>query len=65
MRQVINRAKAFAEGCQEGIEAKDKQLMQEEYKDEQSRERPQIKRVGQIDDNLKFGRRKKTAQLFK
>jgi hypothetical protein len=34
-------------------------------KEEIRQETYQVKRVGQVDDSLKYGRRKKTASLFR
>ena len=65
MRKVIQSAKAFSEGCSEGIEAKSKELLNQDYKDEQSNIKVPVSRVGPIDEDLKFGRRKRTAYLFK
>ena len=67
MRAVIQRSQAFNKGFKEGITAKDAELHKhdEENKQEIAREVHQIKRVGAIDENLKFGRGKKTANLFK
>ena len=67
MRAVIQRSQAFNKGFKEGLSAKENELnlQDEEAKQEINKEVHQIKRVGQIDDSLKFGRGKKTANLFK
>lgn len=39
--------------------------MNEEFKEDLRKEGTVVKRVGPVDENLKFGRRKKTANLFK
>jgi len=66
MRQVIQRSMAFSKGLKEGISAKDAEMQQ---KDEDAKkamkEGGMVKRMAAIDENLKFGRGKKTtAQLF-
>lgn len=65
MRKLIQRSKVFSQGYQEGISAKEKALISKDAAEEIKQETHQIKRVGQIDENLKYGRRKKTAHLFK
>ncbi len=67
MRSVIQRSQAFNKGFKETIASKDTELNQqdEESKQALAKESHQIKRVSQISENLKFGRGKKTAKLFK
>ncbi|CDW76777.1 chromatin-remodelling complex atpase iswi2 [Stylonychia lemnae] len=64
MRDLIDKSKKFSQGFQEGISAKEKDLRKKDAQQEIKQESRQIKRVGAIDDNLKFGRRKRTAALF-
>eukprot|EP00347_Sterkiella_histriomuscorum_P020084 403339166 len=65
MRAMIERSKQFSQGYQEGISAKEKDLVKNDAAKEIKQESHQVKRVGPIDENLKYGRRKKTANLFK
>ena len=67
MRAVIQRSQQFNKGFKEGIQAKDQEMnMQDEEAKQAGKEGFQVKRVGQVGDNLIFGRGKKTtANLFK
>ena len=55
----------FSQGYKEGIQQRDVQMINEEAKNDIMNEDKTYKRVGPVDENLKFGRRKKTANLFK
>lgn len=55
----------FSQGYKEGISAKEKALISEESKEELRAEKRNNRKGGAVDENLKFGRRKKTASLFK
>jgi hypothetical protein len=66
MRAVIIRSQQFNKGFKEGVTAKEAQLNEQDEETKQNaKEGHQIKRVGKIDENLKYGRGKKTAHLFK
>lgn len=66
MRAVIQRSQAFNKGFKDGMTAKDTELNQQGEESKQAgKEGHQVKRVQQIDENLKYGRGRKTANLFK
>lgn len=66
MRQNIQKSKELGKGFQATITAKDGKHVKEESKEAVSKENKQMRRAGEVDENLKFGRNKKTtAQLFK
>ena len=65
MRKMIQRSKIFTLDYQEGLTAKQRTLIREEVEEEIKQESHQVKRAGAVDENLKFGRRKKTANVFK
>lgn len=65
MRKLIQRSKVFSQGYKEGISAKERALISEESKEELKAEKRNARKGSAVDENLKFGRRKKTANLFK
>lgn len=72
MRKLIIQSKQFKKqsglmenGEADGIQGKERMLVQRREKEEIKQETHQIKRVGAVDDSVKYGRGKKTAKLFK
>lgn len=71
MRDLIKRSQIFQNGLSTSgknknvIKDKESQLISEEVKVEIDKEGKQVKRMNAVDENLKYGRRKKTANLFK
>lgn len=64
MRKTIQRNKVFQDGVQ-GMEEVGKKLVNEEIEDQQKKDLASISRkAGPVDENLKYGRRNKTANIF-
>lgn len=66
MKAVMDKAKAFSHGYQEGIARKDQQMMHEDYQNQKAiDDQENRKKVSKVSDNNKFGKnRAHIARLF-